>query len=145
VSDDYAGLSSAERDRLERFAAVFDEIDPNEYALFGGSATSDEAAEAVREVVNRALGSPSRRAAAKQAMQAFADAAERAIASRFRVAELLLGPRGLVARPDDHVRFILALQRTVAAVIVWDQLTEEEREAVAGPWATVVDQAIRAG
>jgi hypothetical protein len=144
VSDEYAGLSSAERDRLERFARAFEDIDPNEYALLVGTAASDEAAAGVRDLVNQALGSPSRRAAAKRAMQAFSDAAAQAMARRFRVAELLLGPRGLVARPAEQVRFLVSLERTVAAVIVWDQLTDDEREAVAGPWARLVDRALGA-
>ena len=73
----------------------------------------------------------------------------RLVTPRFPSREALAGWRDALVHDKKADRnglraVLLSLQRTVAAVIVWDQLTREEREAVAGPWAIVVDQALTA-
>jgi hypothetical protein len=145
VTDSYAGLSSSERGRLERFAAEFEDVDPADYELFAGTTSSPEDVEAAQDAVNRLIGSGSRRAATKEAVRIFAAAADGAIGRRFRAVELLFGSRSFPSRPEDRARLLGSIERAVAAVILWDELTDDERATLAGPWSVVVDRALAAG
>jgi len=142
VTDPYTGLTAAERGRLERFATAFEDLDPNDYAMFVGTSAGDDGIEVARETAGRVLGSGSRRAAANAATQAFIEAGELAIARRWRISDLFLGSRGLGGSAEERARFLTSLERAVVAVILWDDLTDEERETVAGPWARFVEQAL---
>ena len=144
MTDDYAGLSSTERQRLERFAAEFEDVDPADYEQFAGTASSPEDVSAAEEAANRMIGSGSRRTAIKQAVRAFTDAADLQVARRFRAVDLLFGSRAFPSRPEDRTRLLASIERAVAAVIVWDELTDEERAALVGPWSMVVDRALAA-
>jgi hypothetical protein len=90
------------------------------------------------------IGSGSRRAAIKQAVRAFTEAADLNIARRFRAVDLLFGSRSFPSRPEDRTRLLASIERAVAAVILWDQLTDDERASLAGPWSVVVDRALAA-
>ena len=142
MTDDYAGLSSRERQRLERFAAEFEDIDPADYEQFAGTASSPDDVSAAQDAVNRVIGSGSRRAAIKHAVQAFTEAADLQVSRRFRAVDLLFGSRSFPSRPEDRTRLLASIERAVAAVIVWDELTDDERAALVGPWAQVVGRAL---
>jgi len=144
VTEPYAGLTAAERERLERFAAAFEDLDPNDYAVAIGNSPDDVGIEVARELAGRVLGSGARRAAANAAARAFIDAGEQAIARRWRVSDLFLGSRGLGGSPEERAQFLTSLERAVVAVILWDELTDEERQTVAGPWARFIEQAFAA-
>ena len=144
MSDPYAGLSATDRDRLDRFAAEFEDVDPVDYGLFAGSSAPESEIEAAREVVSRSLGSGPRRRAVQAAIAAFMAASDTAMARRWFNPALLFAGSGLPTRPDDRARFAGSLERAAVAVIVWDDLTEDEREVLAGPWARVVERALAA-
>jgi hypothetical protein len=142
VTDPYAGLTPAERARLERFATAFEDLDPNDYAVYVGNSPGDDGIEAARELAGKVLGSGARRAAANAATKAFIEAGEQAIARRWRVSDLFLGSRGLGGSAEERAQFLTSLERAVVAVILWDDLSDEERETVAGPWARFAEQAL---
>ena len=143
--DDYAGLSSIERARLERFATEFEDIDPADYELFAGTASAPEDVAAAQDAANRMIGSGSRRAAIKRAVKAFTAAADLNISRRFRAVDLLFGSRSFPSRPEDRTRLLASIERAVAAVILWDELSDDERAALVGPWSMVVDRALAPG
>lgn len=142
MTADYAGLSSTERQRLERFAAEFEDVDPADYELFAGTTSSPDDIDAAQEAANRMIGSGSRRVAIKQAVRAFTAAADLSIARRFRAVDLLFGSRSFPSRPEDRTRLLASIERAVAAVILWDELTDDERASLVGPWSVVVDRAL---
>ena len=145
MTDDYAGLSSTERRRLERFAAEFEDVDPADYEQFAGTASSPEEVGAAQDAVNRMIGSGSRRAAIKRAVSAFTAAADLNVSRRFRAVDLLFGSRSFPSRPEDRTRLLASIERAVAAVVLWDDLSDEERAALVGPWSMVVERALAAG
>lgn len=145
MTDDYAGLSSTERQRLERFAAAFEDVDPADYELFAGTTSSPDDVGAAQDAANRMIGLGSRRAAIKRAVRAFTAAADVNISRRFRAADLLFGSRSFPSRPEDRTRLLASIERAVAAVILWDELTDAERSTLVGPWAVVVDRALATG
>ena len=139
---DYDALRSAERDRLERFAAAFEGIDPLDYEVFAGTTASEKEIEEARAVAVQAIGSGSRRAAVERAVQAFARAAERALMERSFSPIFLYAGAGRSPRVEDRVRLVQSLERAVVAVILWDELREAEREVLLGPWARLADRAM---
>jgi hypothetical protein len=40
------------------------------------------------------------------------------------------------------VRFLASLERAVVALILWDELSEESRMAMLGPWTDLVYQVV---
>ncbi|HEX5240461.1 MAG TPA: hypothetical protein VFW20_05640 [Candidatus Limnocylindrales bacterium] len=133
----YAALSTAQRARLERFARAFDGIDPMDYDLLIGPRVEDEALDQARAAAQRALGSGARLDAARAAMSSFSEGAQLAIARRLPIPEVSFTPRP-GGDASDRVRFLLGLERAVAALISWDELSDPERLVLLGPWTSVV-------
>ena len=67
----YDALRPAERDRLERFAAAFEQVDPVDYEMFAGTTAPAEDIERAREAALLAIGPGSRRAAVQRALSSF--------------------------------------------------------------------------
>ena len=131
------GLLPAERARLDRFAAVFERLDATRYAtLTEGYDTDavDAAKSAALELVDR---SSRRRDAVRSAVRAFTDRATAAYAERFTVPQLLLG--ALPDRAADRVRFLESVERVVVALILWNELGDDDRDALVGPWVGMVE------
>jgi hypothetical protein len=55
---------------------------------------------------------------------------------------MLFAGFGQAPRAEDRVRFQQALERAVVATIVWDEITDEERDVLAGPWASLLRDAL---
>jgi hypothetical protein len=138
---DYDALRPAERQRLERFAAAFEDVDPLDYELFAGTTASEDDLAAARTAALEAIGSSTRRAAVERAAQAFTHAADVAIVKRFNPVFLYVGI-ARSPRPEDRVLLAQSLERAVVAVILWDELGDAEREVLLGPWARVAGRAI---
>jgi hypothetical protein len=134
----FARLSSAERARVERFAHAFVRVDAGRYAtLTEGVATAE--VEAAQDRAAELLGqSSSRRAAVKAAIRAFTDVATVAYANRVSLPDTLLMYQSLPDRAEDRMRFLVGVERVVVAVILGDELSEDDRELLIGPWRTLL-------
>ncbi len=139
---DYDALRPAERARLERFAAAFEQVDAMDYERYAGTTASDEELEAARAEAIDLMGSAQRRTAINRAIRSFAEAADRALRGRAPVPQVLFGLAGPTIRGEDRARLLQSLERAVVAVTLWDELHEDEREVLLGPWARVADQAL---
>jgi hypothetical protein len=140
--DALRSLTTAERARLERFAAVFERLDAKRYAtLTEGYDTAEVAAAkaAAQELVG---GSRRRRDAVRAAVRTFTDAATVAYADRMSLPDTLLLFQSLPDRAPDRMRFLESVERVVVALILWDELDEGDREVLVGPWATLVEPVV---
>jgi hypothetical protein len=133
------GLLPAERARLERFAAVFERLDASRYAtLTEGYDTGD--VDAAKAAALELLGGSSRRRdGVRAAVQAFTDRATVAYADRLSLPDTLLLFQSLPDRAPDRLRFLQSLERVVVALVLWDELEPNDRAALVGPWASLVD------
>jgi hypothetical protein len=135
------GLGQAERDRLEAFAAVFDRLDARSYSTFTETIESGEVGPA-RERALALVGSGQRRDAVRAAVAAFVDAAIVAYARRLSLPDTFLLFQSLPDRAEDRVRFLASVERAVVALILWDELEDEDRVALLGAWGPSVIPAI---
>ena len=136
------GLDARARQRLERFAREYDQIEAAEFHMFAGP---DEPGPELRAAMDRALVElqvESRRGAAKDAVEKFVNSARHRYSERFGVAELFGLQMGAPTTANDRVRVFESLERAVAAVILWDHLDDETRTLLAGPWANLVETAV---
>lgn len=141
--DDLAGLRRAERERLERFAEVFDRLDARDYSTLapvvepgGLDAAKAHAAEVVQ--------TPERRKALRRAIERFVDAAAQGYSRRLTLMDTFLLNQSLPDRPADRVRFAASVERAVVALVLWDELEDEDRVALLGPWGPTVIPLIEA-
>jgi hypothetical protein len=135
------GLGQAERDRLEAFAAVFDRLDARSYSTFTETIESGEVGPA-RERALALVGSGQRRDAVRAAVAAFVDAAIVAYARRLSLPDTFLLFQSLPDRAEDRVRFLASVERAVVALILWDELEDEDRVALLGAWGPSVIPAV---
>jgi hypothetical protein len=131
------GLLPAERARLDRFASLFERLDASRYATLTEGYDTAEVESAKAAALALIGGSSRRRDAMRSAVRAFTDRATAAYAERFTVPQLLLG--ALPDRAADRVRFLESVERVVVALILWDELAEDDRDVLVGPWASLVD------
>jgi hypothetical protein len=143
ASDLFAALRPDERARLDRFARTFDGLDPLVYENFAPAPVDADTVEAARLAAMRAIGSgETRRDAVKAAVQQFVGAADRAIADRREYPSILLTGRFSGPRAADRAAVLQSLERAVVAVVVWDELTVDERDVLLGPWAAIAGRAL---
>jgi hypothetical protein len=135
------GLGQAERDRLEAFAAVFDRLDARSYSTFTETIESGEVGPA-RERALALVGSGQRRDAVRAAVAAFVDAAIVAYARRLSLPDTFLLFQSLPDRAEDRVRFLASVERAVVALILWEELEDEDRVALLGAWGPSVIPAV---
>lgn len=133
-----AGLRPAERQRLETFARVFGRVDASSYIGFAEAFETDEVIDA-KARATALLGRGARRDAAKAVIDAFVDEATIAYSRRMSLTDTLLLYQSLPDRAEDRVRFLQSVERVVVALILWDELTDDDRAALLGTWGTVVD------
>jgi hypothetical protein len=72
----------------------------------------------------------------------FTDAGTVAYSRRPSLTDTFLLFQSLPDRGDDRVRFLASLERAVVALILWDELSEESRMAMLGPWTDLVYQVV---
>jgi hypothetical protein len=137
------GLRSAERDRLEAFAAVFDRLDARTYSTFTETVESGDVT-AAKERALALVGTGQRRDAVRAAVAAFVDSATIAYSRRLSLPDTFLLFNSLPDRAEDRVRFLGSVERAVVALILWDQLEDEDRVALLGAWAPSVIPLIEA-
>jgi hypothetical protein len=133
-----AGLRPAERQRLEAFARAFDHLDASSYPMFSEQVVSDDVF-AAQDRALELLGSRARRSAVRAAIDAFVDAGTRAYSGRMSLTDTFLLFQSLPDRAEDRVKFLTTVERAVVGLILWDELDEEDRAALVGPWGAFID------
>ncbi len=134
-------LPQGTRDRIERFAASFERLNAGEYVLYATSVEGDERVQDAMTAADAVIGGGPRRAAVAEVVDAFRDWAARAYSSRLVQTDTVFLFQSLPDRPDDRVRLSASLERVVVALILWDELEPEAREALLGPWSAMAAQA----
>jgi hypothetical protein len=138
------GLAPAERLRLDGFATLFDRLDASQYATLTET-SPNEAVESAKERAGVLVGRGGRRRdAVRAAIKAFTDAATTAYAGRMSLTDTLLLFQSLPDRAEDRTRFLQSVERTVVALILWDELDDEDRAALVGPWADLLAPLVEA-
>jgi hypothetical protein len=135
--DALTGLRPQERARLERFARAFERLDASQYVMFA-DIPDQEAVDRAQLAAISQVGS-GRRDAVRAAIRAFVDEATVAYARRFSLPDTFLLFQSLPDRANDRVRFLASVERAVVGLILWDELDEEDRAALIGPWGAFVD------
>jgi hypothetical protein len=128
-------LPEGASDRLERFAAAFERLNAGQYVLYATAAEGDDGVREAMAAADAAMATDARRAAVTDAVGAFLDWAARAYSNRLVQTDTVLLFQSLPDRPDDRVRFAASLERAVVALILWDELAPEARDALLGPWS----------
>jgi hypothetical protein len=132
-----AGLRPAERARLDGFSRVFKRLDASAYPIF-----AERPDGGIRDIQERAIeliGRGPRRDAIRAAVDAFLEAGSYAYRDRQEITTALLPTRQVADRADDRVRFLASVDRAVVSLILWDELTPEDRLTLLGPWSRLLD------
>ena len=138
--DEITALEPDERERLQRFADAFERLDASQYVQFAEAETPNDLAAETEAI--ELLGTGERREAAKAAVKVFTDAATVAYSRRPTLTDTFLLFQSLPDRGDDRVRLLSSMERAVVALILWDELSEESRMQMLGPWADLVYQVV---
>ena len=136
--DDLGGLSREQRRRLERFALAFERVDASRYPMFTDVTVSDEVL-AAQERALYLIGTGGRRKAVRAAVDAFVDEGTQAYSRRASLPDTFLMFQSLPDRAEDRVRFLATTERAVVGLILWDELEEDERAALLGPWGAFIE------
>ena len=138
---DLAALPDRTRRRLDRFAAEFERLGAGEYALFATSAVDDPEPGAAGETALEALGSDSRRRAARAAADTFVDWAAQGYSRRLALPDTILLYQALPDRPEDRLRFAAALRAAIIGLVAWDELSDDELGPLLGGFAEMAARA----
>jgi len=138
-----SALTTAELDRLDRFGVAFDRLPAAGYAPLAAR-PDPEVTERATAVALAHLASTSRRAAVREVVASFQSAAARAYSDRMSLPDTILVFQSLTDRGEDRARFQAGLERAIVAVILWDELGDDDLAALLGPWATFVETALAA-
>ena len=130
------GLRPDERDRLARFAAVFERLDASMYATLAERVESEDVEDAKAAALELIPAGP-RRDAVRAAVRAFVDEATVTYSRRMSLPDTLLLFQSLPDRAEDRVHFLASVERAVVGLILWDELDEIDREVLLGPWSTI--------
>jgi hypothetical protein len=134
-----ASLDAPTRHRLDRFAAAFDRINAHDYIQFAIEPSDPKAVARAEADAVRLIGNGPRHDAIRGAIEAFVNAAGVAYSNHLALPQYLLLNDAVADRPEDRQRFLRALERAVAALVLWDQLGETDRDILLGPWAGRID------
>lgn len=135
-ADALDGLRPHERERLARFATVFERLDGSMYATLAVRVES-EAVEDAKAAALELIPAGPRREAVRAAVRAFVDEATVTYSRRMSLPDTLLLFQSLPDRAEDRVLFLASIERAVVGLILWDELDEVDREVLLGPWSTI--------
>jgi len=137
--DALEGLRPDERERLARFATVFEHLDASMYATLAVRDGVDaEAVDDAKAAALELIPAGRRRKAVRTAVRAFVDEATVTYSRRMSLPDTLLLFQSLPDRAEDRVHFLASIERAVVGLILWDELDEVDREVLLGPWSTIV-------
>jgi hypothetical protein len=137
-----AGLDAQARARLDRFATAFDRVNAHDYVQYATEPFDPRATAAAEADVVRLIGSGRRHDAIRGAIEAFVEAAGIAYSNHLALPQYLLLNDAVADQPDDRRRFLRTLERAVAAIVLWDELSDVDRDLLSGPWAAQIDHAV---
>jgi hypothetical protein len=138
------GLDARARRRLDRFADGFERVNAHDYVRYATVPPDPDATARAEADVVRLIGTGRRHDAIRAAIEAFVEAAGIAYSNHLALPQYLLLNDAVADQPDDRRRFLRALERAVAAIVLWDELTDDDRDLLAGPWLDLVDRAVQA-
>jgi hypothetical protein len=129
------------RDRLDRFAAAFQQLDTDVYSAFSAASHDpDERREALVRV-QELIGHGARRSGVLAALEQFREYAVRSATEALGGYHSALLTRANTSSPEERVRFLASLELAVVAVILWDEIEPEERDELLGPWVEMATRA----
>jgi hypothetical protein len=134
-----AGLHPEERRRLEQFALAFERLDASSYPQFSEQVISDDVFAAQEHAIELIAGG-ARKSAIRAAIDAFVDAGTQAYSRRMTLTDTFLLYQSLPDRAEDRVKFLTTVERAVVGLILWDELDEDDRAALLGPWGAFIEQ-----
>lgn len=128
------------RDRLERFAQAIDTVPNDNLAIFGTRSLDPETHDEARATADRVAGEHGW----DGGVAALRDVAIDWVGQRMDDPSAWVGATGrradsLSMRPDDLGRVGQSLADAFRAVALWDDLDDERRDELLGPWASLVD------
>jgi hypothetical protein len=138
-ADALDGLRPDERERLARFATLFERLDGSMYATLAVREGAESAAlEEAKAAALKLIPTGRRREAVRAAVRAFVDAATVTYSRRMSLPDTLLLFQSLPDRAEDRVRFLASVERAVVGLTLWDELDEIDRDVLLGPWGTIL-------
>jgi len=135
-------LPAAARDRLDRFASAFQELDSTMYGAFAAASHDPDERLAALERVQELIGRGARREGVLAALAEFREFAVRAASEALGGYHSALLTRSNASSPEERVRFLASLELAVVTVILWDEIDPEERESFLGPWVEMANRAV---
>ena len=135
-------LSAGSRARLDRFATAFQLLDSDLYTAFAASSHDADERRSALERVQELIGQGSRREGVLAALVEFREFAVRSATEAMSGSNAALFTRTNVATAEDRVRFLAALELAVVVVLLWDEIDEDERHDLLGPWAEMAIAAV---
>jgi hypothetical protein len=137
--DALAGLRPADRARLEAFAGAFERVSAGDYPLFTEVLPGDDVLAAQQRAID-VVGTTGRRDAVRAAVDVFVDYGTRAYSNRLSLTDTFLLFQSLPDRAEDRVRFLQTVERATVGLILWDELDEDDRAALIGPWSAFIEE-----
>jgi hypothetical protein len=142
--DPIDALPREARDRLDRFAAAFQQLDTDVYGAFSAASHDPDERLAALARVQELIGPGPRRAGVLAALREFREYAVRSATEALGGYHSALLTRANTASPEERVRFLASLELAVVAVILWDEIEPDERDELLGPWAQMATRAAAA-
>ena len=136
-----AGLRPPERARLQAFAGAFERVSAGDYPLFTEVMPGDDVLAAQQRAIE-VVGTSGRREAVRAAVDVFVDFGTRAYSNRMSLTDTFLLYQSLPDRAEDRVRFLQTVERATVGLILWDELDEDDRAALLGPWSPFIEEPV---
>lgn len=134
-------LPARTRDRLDRFAGAFELLDSDLYSAFAAASLDPDERSAALERIQELIGPGSRHAAVLAVLAEFREFAVRSATEALGGINAALLTRTNATTPEDRVRFLSSLELAVVTVILWDEISPDERGSLLGPWEEMATQA----
>ena len=135
-------LSAGSRARLDRFATAFQLLDSDLYTAFAASSHDADERRSALERVQELIGQGPRREGVLAALVEFREFAVRSATEAISGSNAALFTRTNVATAEDRVRFLASLELAGVVVLLWDEIDEDERHDLLGPWAEMAIAAV---
>ena len=136
-------LPRATRQRLERMTLALDELGAPDFAALATTSLDPVARERAITAADDVLTTMARRDEVLDVVRAIREWALRAYARELdrRIPQAIFG-LGSAPSVDDRLAFLGSLEPAVVAVCLWDDLDDEDRAELLGPWAHAFDEAV---